>query len=174
MNLGEYTLYSPYFALTEKVADEKVAELLGRFAELPEESRELLTSEEVAQTVQSLIEDGTLLPKYRIATAKIVALVALGDVSPESVHELFIRLGVPQINATRATGILEDTLASLEVLRRIDVHPEPVSMEKAEMPALTRPTEAGPRPLSPQPPSRNIIDLRPPAGEAGKQRPTDA
>lgn len=161
MNLAEYTLYNPYFSMTVGLDEIKSKELSDRLTKLPEESRDLLTSEELAGILQTLIESGTILPKYRVALAKIVGFVALGDVKSESVPGLLMKLGIPEENSNRAAHLLRDIFWTLETFQNLDIPLEQVHMDERELPPLT--TQIPPKsevPASPQVPARNIIDLR--------------
>lgn len=182
-SVAEYVKWSPYFAGVydkDNIINEAA---FNKFAELPDETRHNLVSEDLSLRIEAMIEDGLVPRNYGVAVAKVTFLATLGDIRPEALPTLLgqrLGLGDEQglVVAEYISSVLLDTIVPPE-------EPEPLEEEIDDIqepePAGASPEEEPVPPPTPrtmqQPGSakgnsgakidsnRNIIDLRKQPGE---------
>jgi len=151
-------LYSPYLASLEGMDDAAQQKFFEKFAAQPEPVRLFIASMETYEAVKRLVDSGTVQPRYGVVVAKLVALVAMDEVQATQVPGLLAKVGMDDTQARTAGDAVKAIVAPVIAARSQPVPVPPPAMN--EVPPLT--TSA---------PSRTILDLRPPAGAAGKPNP---
>jgi hypothetical protein len=156
MDLTDYLSYSPYDAILYGKDPQQQAVLFQKFADLPERVRQFIVAPETAQKIADLVRQSIVPETHATAVGKIVFMACSKEIPAAKFEELLLKLNLPPSQAAQAAQALNAMIEPV-LQEQAAATPPPVLRP---MPPLTRPTESGPRPLSPQPPGRNIIDLR--------------
>ena len=146
--------YNPYFAgIFGKSADEANS-LELRIDALPASVREFLMTEDVDDQLRTAMQDAGVPDAYSVALAKIIFLIALGDVSIDSVEPLLLKIGLDQAQSHAMTTALASIIAPVIAAKAAAAAPKIL----APVPPLTvqRSSIGGDRV-----PPANVIDLRP-------------
>jgi len=155
---AEYIRYSPLFALINGKDEASKKSLLQRFEKLPENAKDILAAEETGSSLKNLEANGVLPSSHVVAVAKIVAFIALGDVTIADTPQLLAKIGLSETQTQTINIEIKRILQPLTTSRGAAA---PVPQRIQELPPMTRPTETGPKPItSSGTPQRNIIDLR--------------
>ena len=155
MDLNQYLKYSPYDAALYGKSEAERQEVFDKLATLSDEVHHFLTAPETAQRLADLVHQGLVPDSHATAIGKILFLACTGEVPITKIQELLEKLQVPR--AGEAAKLLTDMLAPVIRARAAQV----ATPALRPMPAMTRPTETGTKPLTgQQTEKRNIIDLR--------------
>lgn len=149
-------IYSPFAAAMADRTPQQQEAFLERFSAMSDDEREFLTSMQTVEAIKTIMESSDLSGDYDLAISKIIAFAALGDVAPENIEGLLIKLGVSPQQATglgqKLLGVL-NPIISARALRAVPAMPE--------LPPLTqRVPPAMPTPDSSRGSSRNMLNLR--------------
>lgn len=168
--MQEYTMLSPLLVAVQDKDEDEQWILFATFSSLPEEVRDLLTSPQTVDRIKQWSSGGLFPATHMVAVAKIIGFVVLDEVPMTSVVSLLEKLGLSTEESKKVEEKITELLEPFFVEKARQASFAPETTESAPpvmsvLPPLTRPTETGPKPiankpLSPQPPSRNIIDLR--------------
>lgn len=151
--------FAPYFALLEGRDANQTTEFNDKYDAQPEVVREFLLSPASADLIVALMKSGVLPDSHGTAVAKLLGMLAMGDVTEDQVGPLLLKLGIPQSSAAviseHFTAILKPVVAgriaqiAQQKLRQI----QPLT-QRIGSPLPPPPINA------PESASRNIIDLR--------------
>lgn len=151
----EDTDCSPYAAMTAGRNPEELAVFFDRFVQLPPPVRSFLTSLEVIEKIKGMNVALHIPPTHTVAVSKIIAFVALGDVSISDITNLLIKLNIEPVLAEEINHNLLTILEPIIAERAKEALPS----QLPELPPMT--TKIPPIPtVSTNTPARNIIDLR--------------
>lgn len=162
-SIQEYLIYSPFNAALHgrSLIEQRV--LIERFTTMSDSVRELLAGDECAQTLKEWETTGVVPTGYGPAIAKLLGLVAFSEVNINAVHDICLKIGIPN---TQIPSILEALQPFLSLVQNHNAEPqspliapsstpEP-SFTMAPLPPLTTSKSV---PVPP-PPNRTTIDLR--------------
>src|SRR4030065_98189 len=93
-SIQQYLQYSPLENAIIGRDEAGQMDIYNRFVALPDAFRKFLVAPETAQVIADPEQGGLFPENYRPAVAKTVMLTALGEVKPESLDELFQRIGL--------------------------------------------------------------------------------
>ena len=150
--------YTPYFAGLEDKTEEDSAILEERIDRLPSGIRLFLFDEHLPEQLATAARQSGLPDQYSIAFSKIVFLIILGDVPVTAAGQLLEKLGVAPDVAAMLGGALGQILQPLATARTQQSGSQwmkPIQPLTQRISALKPPPPPGP-----QPPERNILDLR--------------
>ncbi len=150
---NEYLHTIPFTAALWGKDDDDRLLLSSEFSALSDVSRELLTSTNTADRIASWQQQGLFPPTHTLAVAKIVGLIALGEIPSHATKDLLLKVGLDEPHANQVAQQIQQLLAPVLTERATWEVPEKIE----ELPPLTTKIPAAIRPSEP---GRNIMDLR--------------